>query len=132
MTVVLQRFAYLPKGTLGEIKIRDEHVCYILERPWLHNERSVSCIPEGRYDVRPDEEGRYTGYPEICDVVGRTEIIIHPANRVHELHGCLAPGTGYAFDGVEPFVTESRKAYGRLLMMAGKNFTLEIRARQGI
>ena len=122
----LRRFCYLPKGSLSELTHRGEHVCWILERPWLNNAPFDSCIPDGLYDVLPDEEGRYRGHPEIIGVSGRSEIIIHAANRVNEIEGCLAPGTGYAMDGVEPYVTESRLAYGKLLMTCGLKFQLKI------
>lgn len=34
----------------------------------------------------------YHGMIEICDIPGRSEILIHPANKYTELLGCVAPG----------------------------------------
>lgn len=66
-----------------------QEIC-VLERPWLNNEPFVSCVPAGQYIVEPDTTGRFRYY-ELSDVAGRTEIELHPATRVEQLEGCLAP-----------------------------------------
>lgn len=106
MHVTLYR-GYLPKGTLGEIP---ELGLYILERPWQNNMPFESCIPEGTYEMGIDQEGKYTGYPELQNVPNRTEIIVHVANHVSQLAGCLAPGLGYVFNNGAPAVTSSADA----------------------
>lgn len=106
-TVTLERFAYLDNGVLGKILELD---IYTLERPWLNNEPFVSCIPEGFYRVGIDQEGKWTGYPELQNVPGRTEIIVHPANRVDQIEGCIAPGLGWVVAQKEPEVRQSRIA----------------------
>lgn len=123
MRVELERFAYLDFATLGKIL---ELGIYTLEIPWRDNQRSISCIPEGLYEVRPDEEGRWTGYPELQDVPNRTEIIIHPANHVHELEGCIAPGLSYSIGGGEANVWNSRSALEQLVEHVGQEFELLI------
>ena len=128
------RFAYHSAGTLGRLYSDrddmigvDDFICYILERPWIHNQRNVSCIPDGQYEVAPDEEGRYVDHPEIQDVPGRSEIIIHVANQVHEIEGCLAPGTSYNMTPAgEPSVISSRVAYEKVLEKLGTTFSLTI------
>ncbi len=130
----LIRFAHFSGGTLGRLYADrddmigvDDFVCYILERPWIKNQVNVSCIPDGVYEVAPDEEGKYIGHPEIQDVPGRTEIIIHPANEVHEIIGCLAPGSSFAISSSgEPTVISSRVAYEKVLEKLGTTFNLTI------
>ena len=130
----LIRFAHLSGGTLGRLYSDrddmigvDDFVCYILERPWINNQVNVSCIPDAVYEVKPDEEGKYTGHPEIQAVPGRTEIIIHPANEVHEIIGCLAPGSSFAINAAgEPTVISSRAAYEKVLEKLGTTFDLTI------
>jgi len=120
----LERFAYLPNGTLGRIILSGKEI-FTLERPWLDNTPSISCIPEGVYKVKPDEEGRYTGYPELQDVPGRSEIIIHTANHVHQLEGCIAPGFQWSVSNLTPSVWQSKLALD-LIRAVGEEFTLEI------
>lgn len=124
----LERFAYLPYGTLGQI---EELEIYTLELPWRMNRVSVSCIPEGIYQVKPDEEGRYTGYPEVQNVPGRTEIIIHAANHAHQLEGCIAPGLSYSIGGREVNVWSSRDALARVRAV-GAEFELEITSKRAV
>lgn len=103
----------------------------MLEPPWRDNELFRSCVPEGVYEVAPDGEGRYTGYPELQAVPGRTEIIVHPATDVGDLEGCLAPAFGYLLttDGVRLDGT-SRDAYQALVDTMGDRWTLVIRSRR--
>ena len=122
----LRRFCYLETGTLGELTHHEMHVCWILEPPWRGNQVNVSCIPDGLYDVRPDAEGRYIGHPEICGVAGRSEIIIHPANHPHQLHGCMAPGMRFEIKNGVPVVWESDDAYAFLVKTLGTKFQLKI------
>lgn len=109
--LVLDR-VYYAGGTLGRIS---ELGIWILELPWRNNEAYVSCVPTGIYLVNPDEEGKYTGHPELKNVYGRTENVIHVANRVTELEGCLAPGLTARIDEHEvPSVQYSAKAFARV------------------
>ena len=84
-------------GTLGRIKVDGEFICYSVERPWVDNERGVSCIPVGAYDLELCATGRtmpddFKGDSyEVKNVPGRSQIKIHVANRPDQLEGCIAP-----------------------------------------
>lgn len=90
---------YTDRGAFGEFRtpVRSYHT---VERPWLGNQASVSCIPEGVYTLRKRRSGvveRTTGGQflegwEVTGVLGRTYIMIHPANTMDQLEGCIAPG----------------------------------------
>ncbi|MBT1710760.1 hypothetical protein KK062_21140 [Fulvivirgaceae bacterium PWU5] len=85
---------YDPEGTNGEIKNEGQLVCPSIELPWLDNRRSVSCIPEGRYEVRRRYTEKRGHHLLVVDVPGRSNILIHPANDAKkELLGCIAPVT---------------------------------------
>lgn len=86
----LTRFAYTDMGVFGEITV-DGQKLYTVERPWLGNAPSVSCIPLGKYVCRPRRYNR-GGYDavEVCDVPGRTHILWHKGNTMHDLAGCIA------------------------------------------
>lgn len=107
-------------GTVGVLTVeassgREIWSCATLELPWRGNDRRVSCIPPGRYIVAPRTSERFKKHLHIVDVPGRDWILIHPANYVSELAGCIAVGLK-SFEGPEgPWVEDSRIAMGELL-----------------
>lgn len=65
---------------------------FFLERPWLDNAIGKSCIPEGTYIIDRDHTGKHRWYKFRNEQTEpRTFIEIHPANKVTQLEGCLAP-----------------------------------------
>lgn len=113
--MILERFAYLPDGTLGCIQIPQGPRIFTIERPWRNNESFVSCIPEGVYALEWDTTGRIKNVPRLRGTSPRTQINIHPANHPEELHGCIAPGLQWAIEGQAPKVINSQKALEILL-----------------
>ncbi|MFC4699373.1 DUF5675 family protein [Glaciecola siphonariae] len=103
---ILYRRQY-EKYCLGTMILPDAKEIYILERPWIDNVPFISCIPSGNYIAKPDDSGRFRYY-ELQNVPGRTHIEIHPANKVEQLEGCLAPCMN--FDRRTITAIESRKA----------------------
>lgn len=102
-----------------------------IERPWIPSavskggQKGVSCVPLGTYrlvrhntDAHPmtwalvNEALDVVHYPgDDTNPAARTAVLIHPANYVEELRGCIAPGTRTAMVGANRFmVQESRKA----------------------
>lgn len=74
-------------------------ICRSIERPWLGNKRSVSCIPEGQYPLQRRKFGRYwTIYSqrwrhdfvmEVGEVPKRTAILIHAGRGIVDSQGCI-------------------------------------------
>lgn len=95
-----------------------------LERPWLNNTRSVSCIPEGCYLVKRDKTGRHQFYA-VQDVEGRTNIEFHAGNAVQNSEGCILVGKSHN----EYYnLVDSAKAINEMLDIIGDNdFILDIR-----
>jgi hypothetical protein len=90
MELELIRF-YEPGGTNGELKLI---VCHTIELPWLQNKRNVSCIPEGRYELKKRYTSKRGHHLVVHNVHGRDGILLHPANDAQkELRGCIAPVT---------------------------------------
>lgn len=82
---------YNPEGTNGELKLM---VCNTIELPWLRNQRNISCIPEGRYELKKRVTKKRGQHILVVNVKGRDGILIHPANNaLKELRGCIAPVT---------------------------------------
>jgi hypothetical protein len=63
-----------------------------IELPWKNNEPKVSCIHEGKYELRKRWSQRFGDHFILMNVPGRSFILIHPANdAIRELKGCIAP-----------------------------------------
>jgi hypothetical protein len=83
--------SYDPEGTNGELKLV---VCNTIELPWLQNQQNISCIPEGRYELRKRLVEKFGLHLLVVDVPDRSWILIHSATdaKAH-LKGCIAPVT---------------------------------------
>ena len=72
-----------------------------IELPWLDNNKNVSCIPAGNYDIMRDYSGAHR-YFIIADVPGRTNIEMHTGNYTHQTEGCILVGQGLFPTGDSP------------------------------
>lgn len=96
--------SYFEKGTNGTLFINGNFICFTIELPWRNNQRNISCITEGTYEVVPRFSNQFKNHLHVLDVSGRSLILIHPANNaLKELRGCLSPvsqlsgiGTGWS------------------------------------
>lgn len=83
---------YFKDYTIGKLIFPDDSYCYTLERPDLNNKAFVSCVPEGSYLVDRDKTGKHRWYKiREGQIKGRSFIEIHPATKVDQLQGCIAP-----------------------------------------
>ena len=86
--------AYFKEGTNGTLFCSDQFLCHTIELPWKDNKRSISCIPEGIYEIVPRFSEKLKNHLLIKDVRDRNLILVHPANdALKELEGCIAPVT---------------------------------------
>lgn len=137
MTKLILQRAYFEDATLGFFSIegKKDPIWYTIERPWLDNQKFVSCIPEGIYQVKPFDGNKYKDVWEIMDVPNRSAILIHQANWARQLEGCIAPGVagGYIRDPkteeMAKAVRESRHAMQQMKNVLGypSEFQLEIK-----
>lgn len=99
---------YFPNGTNGTLYYNGKRICFTIELPWLHNKPKISCIPEGRYELKKRFSEHYGWHLHLMDVVNRSLILIHPANdALKELKGCIAPVSIFTAEGKGK---ESKKA----------------------
>lgn len=94
--------------TLGVMSLNDRH-WQSLERPWVPGPpggtKGISCVPTGTYRlVRHDSESHPRSFALVNEEFGvyhlevppgkqgRTVCLIHVANFVQELRGCIALG----------------------------------------
>lgn len=94
--VTLHRFSDDGIQALGDLTY-GTFSCKTLERPWKNNERNISCIPKGTYNVKWSYSWKFMKYTyEILNVPNRSGIRIHSANYFFDLLGCITLGTGYS------------------------------------
>ena len=111
MILTLTR-TYFPDGTNGKLECDGKLICKTIELPWKNNERSVSCIPEGRYILEKRYSLKYKWHIHVTGVQNRSLILFHPANNaMKELNGCIAPVTKLSGPGLGLL---SRKAFRKL------------------
>lgn len=112
MEIVITR-TYFQDGTNGKLKLKGRLICYTIELPWRDNTSRVSCIPEGKYELRKRYSQRHGWHLEIVGVRHRNHILFHTANyALKELKGCIAPVTKLSGSGIG---LKSRQAFTKLL-----------------
>lgn len=91
---------YHPGGVNGKLLFYGEEICRTVELPWKDNKPGISCIPEGKYELRRRFSPRFKNHFEILGVPGRKYILFHAANdAVKELRGCIAPVLQHTGEG---------------------------------
>ncbi len=131
MNITLTRHTSGAKSTQGRLYIDGEFVCHTLENPWLNNERRVSCIPGGTYELGLRTEGNWAnihslrrfpnepifhqGMIEVLNVPNRSAILFHWGNLPEETDGCMLVGERPARDKVIDSVKAYRKIYPRIV-----------------
>jgi hypothetical protein len=114
---VLRRLARNDLATFGQLEDAELRViCVTLEEPWRDNERSVSCIPVGRYPAhRRLSQKRNTELFELEHVPGRSNIEIHVGNTTADTEGCVLLGTNYGQVNGQQGITGSRDAFRKFM-----------------
>ena len=130
--MILQRDPFGAFGTTGMLQLNGEKICS-LERPWIPTDPGGkpydSCVPAGLY--RLTQHRRPSGTVSFALInrglgvfhherhrkmkVGRFLILIHPANYVDELMGCIAPGMKRTNSDLGPTVSHSRFAMSKIV-----------------
>lgn len=109
---------YHTGSTNGILTIDNSFQCYTIELPWRENLPKVSCVPQGRYELKRRYSPRFKAHLWVCGVPGRSLILLHPANdALKELEGCIAPVSILCGEGRG---LESRKAFTALLKAVNK------------
>lgn len=133
--LILERYCYSDIATLGKLYLshNEADFLYTLERPWIGGVPGgmpfESCVPDGRYELLPytrqngdevyalrnPDNGVYFTKAEKGSAPGRYKILIHAANYVDQIAGCVAPGRGKAIHQNKHMVTHSRDAMREIM-----------------
>ena len=116
-------------GTFGTLAGPAGPFALTVELPWRDNAPRVSCIPLGTYTCQRVQSPKFGNTFEITQVAGRSHVLFHKANTIHDLLGCIGVGESFNPVGGIPGVTESGKGYGELMELQKdvKAFQLVIR-----
>ena len=133
--IYLIRFNGNLHGTQGMLFAPSWNCC-TMEPPWLHNVKSRSCIPEGRYNVTIVDSPKYGRVYEVQDVPGRTGILFHAGNYAGDeetgyrtdTDGCILLGEEHGILDDQEVVLNSRITVDEFMdVMDGRPFTLAIK-----
>jgi len=138
MEFILTRFAYSDEmGTFGKLE-GPNFSCYTVEDPWKNNEPNKSCIPEGVYQAkrtsRPKHGNTFVLINEALKIAEfpklgmRYSCLIHTANTILDVEGCLGLGERLGCLGSLWAVLDSTTAVKRFMQMmdAEQEFQLTI------
>ncbi len=141
MELTLTR-VYKSGGTNGTLTLNGHFVCFTLELPWKDNKQDISCIPEGKYELKARYSQKYRRHLEVIDVHKRNQILFHPANNaIEELNGGIAPvmhltgiGTGiyskYALDKLLSIIFQAKDRKETIIININSNRYEYLRQRQ--
>ena len=117
--------------TTGKLYHDEELVCHTMELPWLKNQKNISCIPGGDYQVAMTNSPKYGPCYKVKNVVGRTDILIHKGNTTDDTLGCILPVSSFGMldtlKGKRFAGKSSKNAYVKLMnILGGETFMLTI------
>jgi len=88
------------KETIGHLTCFEGETSFLklatVELPWNNNQQGKSCIPVGEYVVKKRTSPKHGQHFIIENVPNRSFCLIHSANYIRELLGCIAPGLSHA------------------------------------
>ena len=106
-------------------------MCDTLENPWLDNQKNISCIPAGIYDVRlrlaRESATRDYLHLLIQDVPNRSFILIHRGNFPSQTQGCVLVGLGSQQNAVNNSVLAMDLLIKEIVNLGGENIKLIIK-----
>jgi len=128
--ILLTRY-YTPHGTWGDLEVEGEKFSTI-ERPWLGNEQSKSCIPSGVYNLELRNSptvkrinGVNEGW-EVKNVQGRKYIMFHSGNWVKDSDGCILLGKYKDIVDNSLFIGKSQEAFDEFMEIMDSRMQWEI------
>jgi hypothetical protein len=110
------RSSYGPHGILSRIWAGSQ-ILYLLENPWIDNEKRISAIPEGEYFckyLRESPSGKWKDVYHVTRVPDRAAIYIHTGNDVEDTAGCPLIGLSYGYANRRLRVLRSREGMKKL------------------
>lgn len=148
MLLTLTRGQYLADCTLGVLEVAGKRF-FTIERPWIPDpvckagQKYRSCICEGAFRVmpftRPSGEKAFRlsnpsldvfedphAVPRGREETTRTLVLIHAANYVYDVLGCIGPGLERTKGPKGWMVTNSREAMNQIRTLIGATYDISL------
>jgi hypothetical protein len=104
-------------ATCGVLVIDDAPEFVTLEDAWRDNERLVSCIPVGRYKIKPRISPKFGNTWQVIDVPQRNHILFHAGNTHRDTNGCILLGMQFGDIGEDQAILASRSAFNNFMRL---------------
>ena len=131
INLLIIRDTFTDKSTIGTLYINGERFCDTLENPWLDNQRNISCIPEGQYNVRlrlaRESASRDYLHLLVQDVPNRDWILFHRGNTAKDTSGCILVGNGREHNAVNNSRLAMDLVIKEIINLGGENINLIIK-----
>lgn len=130
MKEFILRRRYFVHGTFGTLELPDGTSLVTIECPWQNNQRNISCIPAGEYEMQKHKSPHNGNRISITsDTLGvtrygpsqRSHILMHKANLVESLEGCIAPGVRFGVIAGQWAVIDSEVAMNKIMYLMGRD-----------
>lgn len=113
-------------GTFGALVFEAVPFALTLELPWHDNAEDISCIPGGLYLCKRIVSPHFGDVFEIQNVPGRSHILLHKANFLSDLKGCVAVGEHYDGPHERPFLADSKNGFDRYMALVAFESEFEL------
>jgi len=111
MRAQIKRLEKGDRGVFGILLLNSQVFCPTLERPWVYNERDISCIPEQIYFCRRVMSPKFGETFEVQNVQQRDNILFHVGNVIEDSLGCILLGSSFGMLGEDRGIIDSREAF---------------------
>ena len=131
VNILIIRDTLTEESTIGQLFLNGEKFCETLELPYRGNQKSISCIPAGKYDVRlrVARESATRDYLHLLveNVHNRTYILFHRGNRAKDTRGCILVGQTRQQDFVGNSTLAMNLLMKEIINLGGENIKLIIK-----
>jgi len=129
MIFTIKRVSTDKDGTFGVLLFNNTPFAVTLERQWLNNKPSISCIPAGNYICKRVNSPKFGDTFEITGVPGRTHILFHKGNVDNDSHGCVLIGEKFGILGADSAILDSKGGFNEFMAILKEvddfNLTIE-------
>ena len=111
MKLELVRVKERHDATLGVLCIDDYPRMVTLEKPWLGNQKDISCIPIGKYNISRHDSPKFGETFLVERVKERSNILFHKGNIPFDTKGCILVGMEYSPTLGTSMIEQSKEAF---------------------
>lgn len=115
MNLTLIRVGQSEKGTFGVLRLGPVPFVLTLEEPWRDNQQSISSIPVGQYVCQRVNSPKFGDTFEVTQVPGRSHILFHRGNTLHDTEGCILIGEKFGGTWWRPVLESSALGFAEFL-----------------